>query len=339
MATTPMRRMELRSKRILESRGDGEASARRSMLSMASSRSASSMACFSAAASPAGARQAAHFSRSTRRNSASLENRPAYPDSIETIVPTASLAPSRSRRSRREEEDGGGGIALLSLGDATVERFLKEIAGEKPIRFTPQQLSGFINNYSDRLGVGGFGSVYKGMLPNGLTVAVKRLHPGHDDRTSQEEFMVLVGTIGRTHHINVVRIFGFCYDADFGLARLLNRADTHKTVLGMRGTPEYATPEMWMQAGARDKCDVYSFGILLFEILGRRRNFDEAALESRQWFPKLAWTKYESGKLMEAMESCDGAASKMRRRRAGCARWHSGACSSSRRRGRRWAWW
>ncbi|KAE8786943.1 putative receptor-like protein kinase [Hordeum vulgare] len=84
----------------------------------------------------------------------------------------------------------------------------------------------------------------------------------------------------------------------------------------MHDTPGYAAPEMRMQAGASDKCDVYSFGILLFEILGRRRNFDEAAPESRQWFPKLAWTKYESGELMEAMESCDGAASKTRRRRA-----------------------
>ena len=267
------------------------------------------------------------------------------------------------------------------IRDATVERFLKEIAGEKPIRFTPQQLLGFTNNYSARLGAGGFGAVYKGMLPNGLMVAVKRLHPGHDDRTSQEQFMAEVGTIGRTHHINLVRLFGFCYDAgvralvyeymehgaldsylfdrsryvgfqtlraiavgvarglrylheecqqkivhydikpgnvlldggltpkvaDFGLAQLLNRADTHKTVSGMRGTPGYAAPEMWMQAGATEKCDVYSFGILLFEILGRRRNFDEAAPESQQWFPKLAWTKYESGELMEVMASCDDA--------------------------------
>uniref|UniRef100_A0A453TA15 Protein kinase domain-containing protein n=1 Tax=Aegilops tauschii subsp. strangulata TaxID=200361 RepID=A0A453TA15_AEGTS len=143
------------------------------------------------------------------------------------------------------------------IRDATVERFLREIAGEKPIRFTPQQLSGFTNNYSVRLGAGGFGAVYKGMLPNGLTVAVKRLHAGgHDDRTSQEQFMAEVGTIGRTHHINLVRLFGFCYDA---------------------------------------------------AILGRRRNLDETAPESEQWFPKLVWVKYESGRLLEVVETCDGA--------------------------------
>lgn len=70
------------------------------------------------------------------------------------------------------------------IREATVERFLKEIAGEKPIRFTPEQLSGFTNNYSARLGAGGFSTVYKGMLPNGLMVAVKRLHATHDNRTS-----------------------------------------------------------------------------------------------------------------------------------------------------------
>jgi hypothetical protein len=261
------------------------------------------------------------------------------------------------------------------IRDATVERFLKEIAGEKPIRFTAQQLAGFTNNYSARLGAGGFGTVYKGMLPNGLTVAVKRLHVGgHGDgwSTSQEQFMAEVGSVGRIHHINLVRLFGFCYDAavralvyeymgngaldaylfdrsrdvgvparraiaigvarglrylheecqhkivhydikpgnvlldggltpkvaDFGLARLVNRGDTHVSVSGMRGTPGYAAPETLMQSGVTEKCDVYSFGMLLLEIVGRRRNFDEAAPESQQWWPMEAWARYERGELM-----------------------------------------
>ncbi|KAE8790655.1 receptor-like kinase TAK33-like protein [Hordeum vulgare] len=95
---------------------------------------------------------------------------------------------------------------------ATIEKFFSEMANEKPIRFTPAQLQGYTNNYSSRLGAGGFGTVYKGMLPNGLAVAVNVLH-GDLNQRSEEQFMAEMGTIGRTHHINLVRLFGFCFDA------------------------------------------------------------------------------------------------------------------------------
>uniref|UniRef100_A0A0D9WVB7 Uncharacterized protein n=1 Tax=Leersia perrieri TaxID=77586 RepID=A0A0D9WVB7_9ORYZ len=38
---------------------------------------------------------------------------------------------------------------------------------------------------------------------------------------------------------------------------------------------------------------------MLFEIVGRRRNFDKAAPESQQWIPMVAWTKYELRELIE----------------------------------------
>jgi serine/threonine protein kinase len=257
---------------------------------------------------------------------------------------------------------------------ATVEKFLWEIRHEKPFRFTPRQIAAFTRNYSTRLGSGGFGTVFKGALPNGLAVAVKVFHSSLDQKTEEAQFMAEVGTIGRAHHVNLVRLFGFCFDdavralvyeymehgaldaylagrgrdvvglpalrdiavgvargirylheecqqkivhydikpgnvlldgaltpkvADFGLARLVNRADTHVSVSGIRGTPGFAAPEMWMQSGVTEKCDVYSFGMLLLEMVGRRRNFDEAAPESQRWFPMLAWTKYERGELKE----------------------------------------
>ena len=96
--------------------------------------------------------------------------------------------------------------------------------------------------------------------------------------------------------------------ADFGLARLVNRADTHVSVSCVRGTPGFAAPEMWMLSGVTEKCDVYSFGMLLLEIVGRRRNFDEAAPESQQWFPTLAWTKYETGELVDLVACSSGEA-------------------------------
>ncbi|XP_037454594.1 G-type lectin S-receptor-like serine/threonine-protein kinase At1g34300 [Triticum dicoccoides] len=267
--------------------------------------------------------------------------------------------------------------------NATVERFVLEMADEKPIRFTPEQLAGYTRNYSARLGAGGFGTVYRGELPNGLAVAVKLLHPGLDTKTSEEQFMAEMGTIGRTHHINLVRLYGFCFDADstralvyefmdhgslddylssarrdggvsmptvaavatgvarglrylheecqhkivhqdikpgnvllggaaltpkladFGLARLVNRADTHVSLSHGGGTPGYAAPEVWLELRITEKCDVYSFGMLLLKILEHASNHDaDAAPESsRQWFPMAAWTRYEAGELMELVVS------------------------------------
>ncbi|KAI3801625.1 hypothetical protein L1987_29734 [Smallanthus sonchifolius] len=72
-------------------------------------------------------------------------------------------------------------------------------------------------------------------------------------------------------------------------------------VVGGRGTPGYAAPELWMPLPVTHKCDVYSFGILLFEIIGRRRNMDIALGDSQQWFPVCAWDKYEKNQLEELM--------------------------------------
>jgi serine/threonine protein kinase len=92
-----------------------------------------------------------------------------------------------------------------------MERFLQEVAREKPVRFTAQQLCSFTSNCSTTLGTGGFGVVYKGQFPNGRKIAVKVLNRS-SARTTEEQFMAEVGTIGRTYHRNLVRLYGFCYD-------------------------------------------------------------------------------------------------------------------------------
>ncbi|KAI3801626.1 hypothetical protein L1987_29735 [Smallanthus sonchifolius] len=52
------------------------------------------------------------------------------------------------------------------------------------------------------------------------------------------------------------------------------------------------------------KCDVYSFGMLLFEIIGRRRNVDITLVDSQQWFPVWAWGKYEKKQMEDFMTGC-----------------------------------
>jgi serine/threonine protein kinase len=92
--------------------------------------------------------------------------------------------------------------------------------------------------------------------------------------------------------------------ADFGLAKLCNRENTHITMTGGRGTPGYAAPEMWMPYPITHKCDVYSFGMLLFEIIGKRKNMDENLPESQEWCPKWVWKKFERGELRELTIVC-----------------------------------
>ncbi|KAK8456445.1 hypothetical protein SEVIR_3G023000v4 [Setaria viridis] len=264
-----------------------------------------------------------------------------------------------------------------------VDRFLDDILREKPARFTPENLREFTRNYAERLGSGGFGVVYRGALPNGVQVAVKILNSTLD-RRAEEQFMAEVGTAGRTYHINLVRLYGFCFDAttkalvyeylenssldrvlfereqhrdvidggalgfdtlygiivgtarglrylheecqhriihydikpgnvlltadytakvaDFGLARLCNRDNTHLTMTGARGTPGYAAPELWLPLPVTHKCDVYSFGMLVFEILGRRRNLEpQHPAVSQEWYPKWVWQRFDQGRFGDVM--------------------------------------
>ena len=60
-----------------------------------------------------------------------------------------------------------------------------------------------------KLGQGGFGSVYKGKLRSGPHVATKMLG---GSKTTGQDFISEVATIGRIHHVNVVRLIGFCVE-------------------------------------------------------------------------------------------------------------------------------
>ncbi|KAJ1690662.1 hypothetical protein LUZ63_014817 [Rhynchospora breviuscula] len=88
-----------------------------------------------------------------------------------------------------------------------VERFLATYRITKPTRYTFRELKKVTKQFRDKLGQGGFGSVYKGELRNGLPVAVKMLERS---KGNGEDFINEVATIGRIHHFNIVRLLGFC---------------------------------------------------------------------------------------------------------------------------------
>ncbi|KAL2550716.1 Rust resistance kinase Lr10 [Forsythia ovata] len=92
---------------------------------------------------------------------------------------------------------------------ATIEKFLEDYRALKPTRFSYAEIRMITNQFSEKLGEGGYGTVYKGKLSNEIYVAVKVLN---NFKGNGEEFIIEVGTIGRIHHVNVVRLVGYCAD-------------------------------------------------------------------------------------------------------------------------------
>ncbi|GLU07098.1 hypothetical protein SLE2022_240720 [Rubroshorea leprosula] len=86
------------------------------------------------------------------------------------------------------------------------EDYLGHISGA-PSRFSYEELKVATNNFSNKLGEGGFGCVFQGTLPGGAQIAVKCLGGFGPVRKS---FIAEVETIGSTHHFNLVRLVGFC---------------------------------------------------------------------------------------------------------------------------------
>ncbi|XVF57964.1 hypothetical protein PTKIN_Ptkin07bG0024500 [Pterospermum kingtungense] len=76
-------------------------------------------------------------------------------------------------------------------------------------RFSYDFLGSITENFSVKLGEGGFGSVFYGSLPNSTKIAVKRLD---DNVHFNKSFLAEVETLGSVHHINLVTLIGFCVE-------------------------------------------------------------------------------------------------------------------------------
>ncbi|KAK4393244.1 protein NSP-INTERACTING kinase [Sesamum angolense] len=81
-------------------------------------------------------------------------------------------------------------------------------------RFQLRELQLATNNFSSKniLGKGGFGNVYKGYLPDGTAVAVKRLKDG-STAGGEKQFQTEVEMISLAVHRNLLRLYGFCMTA------------------------------------------------------------------------------------------------------------------------------
>jgi Protein kinase domain/D-mannose binding lectin len=252
-----------------------------------------------------------------------------------------------------------------------------------PTRFSFEELEEITGYFRTKIGSGGFGSVYKGELADGSTVAVKKIEGvGLHGR---KEFCTEIAVIGNIHHVNLVRLRGYCAQGshrllvyeymnrgsldrslfrptgpllewnermnvaigaarglaylhsgcqpkvlhcdvkpenillddegkktqvkigDFGLAKLLT-PEQSGLFTTMRGTRGYLAPEWLSNTPISDRTDVYSFGMVLLEIIRGRKNRSERVTDGdsnysststesvgskNDYFPLVALEKHE----------------------------------------------
>ncbi|KAK0596450.1 hypothetical protein LWI29_015787 [Acer saccharum] len=253
--------------------------------------------------------------------------------------------------------------------------FLDSFSG-MPVRFSYSDLHRATKSFSTKVGQGGFGSVYLGVLSDGSRLAVKKLE---GIGQGKKEFRAEISVIGSVHHVHLVKLKGFCMEgvhrllvyeymgngsldkwifktkegshqllswnarfnialgtakglaylheecevkiihcdikpenvllddnfaakvSDFGLAKLMNREES-LVYTTLRGTRGYLAPEWITNSPISEKTDVYSYGVVLLEIIGGRRSYDLGDDSEKAHFTSYAFKMLEEGKLREILD-------------------------------------
>jgi len=257
------------------------------------------------------------------------------------------------------------------FGGVWAQYTLLEYASGAPVQFSYKDLHRWTKRFKDKLGAGGFGAVYRGVLANRTVVAVKQLE---GIEQGEKQFRMEVATISSTHHLNLVRLIGFCSEgrhrllvyefmkngsldhflfrtedqsekllnwknrfnialgtargitylheecrdcivhcdikpenilldenfnakvSDFGLAKLISTKDQrYRSLTSIRGTRGYLAPEWLANLPITSKSDVYSYGMVLLEIVSGRRNFEVSAEINEKKFSEWAYGEFEKG--------------------------------------------
>lgn len=84
--------------------------------------------------------------------------------------------------------------------------FLRKVAGV-PTKFRYKELEEATDGFQSLVGRGSSASVFKGILSDGTLVAVKRIEA---EERGEKEFRSEVAAIASVHHVNLVRLLGYC---------------------------------------------------------------------------------------------------------------------------------
>ncbi|KAF5940854.1 hypothetical protein HYC85_022021 [Camellia sinensis] len=245
-------------------------------------------------------------------------------------------------------------------------------AANGPRLFSYKKLSKATRNFSkdNLLGIGGFGSVYKGVMSKPpITIAVKKINAA--SKQGEKEYLAEICTISRLSHKNLLQLQGWCHDhdqlllvyeympngsldrfigkddtfldwatrykvllglasalvylheecgnpvvhrdvkpnnvmldseynahlGDFGLARLLQNEASVTTRIA--GTPGYLSPEVSLTGRVTPESDVYSFGMVVLEVVCGKRS--KGIMDANSLVDSV-WTLYEKG--VDALLDC-----------------------------------
>ncbi|PON34442.1 Serine/threonine protein kinase [Parasponia andersonii] len=88
---------------------------------------------------------------------------------------------------------------------------------------------------------------------------------------------------------------------DFGLARFFPEDEAYLSTT-FAGTLGYSAPEYAIRGELSEKADIYSFGVLVIEIISCRRNTDLNLPSEMQYLPEYAWKLYEKSKVLDLID-------------------------------------
>ncbi|KAF9623221.1 hypothetical protein IFM89_000710, partial [Coptis chinensis] len=88
-----------------------------------------------------------------------------------------------------------------------------ELEREKIRRYSHKDLMRITEYFTCQIGSGAYGDVFKGQLPNGEKVAVKKLKKTAVD-VMEYTFMAEVRSMSSTSHRNLVRLYGYCFETN-----------------------------------------------------------------------------------------------------------------------------
>ncbi|XP_073006555.1 probable receptor-like protein kinase At5g20050 [Typha latifolia] len=261
--------------------------------------------------------------------------------------------------------------------------FLRKVANV-PTKFRYEVLAAATDDFKALIGRGSSASVFKGILDDGTAVAVKQIN---SELHGEREFRAEVTAVASIHHVNLIRLLGYCvlpnggprylvYEfiengsldawifprkdpraagesgtrclpwhlrrrvavdvakalaylhhgcrhrvlhldikpenilldecfravvADFGLSKLMGR-DESRVLTTVRGTRGYLAPEWLIETGISEKSDIYSYGMVLLELVSGRRNVQMSATRKWSYFPKIATEMVKLGRITEVVD-------------------------------------